>query len=59
VPYLNEHGRGDLVAQVVVRTPTKLTKAQRETLRELGETMKVENTPTSRTLFEKVKDIFS
>ncbi|MGC2635998.1 MAG: molecular chaperone DnaJ [Acidobacteriaceae bacterium] len=59
VPYLNEHGRGDLVVQVVVRTPTKLTKGQRDKLRELGETMTVENTPTSRSLFEKVKEMFS
>jgi molecular chaperone DnaJ len=59
VPYLNEHGRGDLVAQVMVRTPTKLTKAQRDKLRELGEIMTVENTPTSRGLFEKVKEMFS
>jgi molecular chaperone DnaJ len=59
VPYLNEHGRGDLVAQVMVRTPNKLTKAQREKLRELAEIMTVENTPTSRGLFEKVKEMFS
>jgi molecular chaperone DnaJ len=59
VPFLNEHGRGDLVAQIVVRTPTKLTRAQKEKLRELGETITVENTPTSRSLFEKVKEMFS
>jgi molecular chaperone DnaJ len=59
VPFLNEHGRGDLVVEVVVRTPAKLTKAQKEKLRELGETMTVENTPTSRSLFEKVKEMFS
>lgn len=59
VPFLNEHGRGDLVVQVVVRTPTKLTKGQKERLRELGETITVENTPTSRSLFEKVKEMFS
>jgi molecular chaperone DnaJ len=28
-------------------------------LRQLGETMVMENTPTSRGLFEKMKDIFS
>jgi molecular chaperone DnaJ len=59
VPFLNEHGRGDLVAQVVVRTPTKLNKAQRDKLRELGEIMTVENTPASRGLFDKVKEMFS
>lgn len=59
VPHLNEYGRGDLIAQVVVRTPTKLTKAQKELLRELGETVTVENSPASRGLFDKVKEIFS
>ncbi|HEX3661273.1 MAG TPA: molecular chaperone DnaJ [Acidobacteriaceae bacterium] len=59
VPHLNEYGRGDLIAQVVVRTPAKLTKAQKELLRELSETVTVENTPASRGIFEKVKEIFS
>lgn len=59
VPFLNEHGRGDLIVQVVVRTPTKLTKAQKEKLHELAATLKVENTPTSRGLLDKVKEMFS
>jgi molecular chaperone DnaJ len=59
VPHLNEHGKGDLIVEVRVATPTKLTKAQRELMRQLGETMMVENTPTSRSLFAKMKDIFS
>jgi molecular chaperone DnaJ len=59
VPYLNEHGRGDLIVQVAVQTPKKLTRVQKELLRQLGETMTVENTPTPRGLFEKVKEMFS
>ncbi|MGA7522558.1 MAG: molecular chaperone DnaJ [Acidobacteriaceae bacterium] len=59
VPHLNEYGRGDLIAQVVVHTPTKLTKAQKELLRVLSETVTVENTPASRGILEKVKEIFS
>jgi molecular chaperone DnaJ len=59
VPHLNEHGKGDLIVEVRVATPQKLSKAQRELLRQLGETMQVENTPTSRSLFAKMKDIFS
>lgn len=59
VPYLNEHGRGDLIVQVVVQTPKKLTRVQKELLRQLGDTLTVENTPTPRGLFEKVKEIFS
>ncbi|HEV2274600.1 MAG TPA: molecular chaperone DnaJ [Acidobacteriaceae bacterium] len=59
VPYLNDHGRGDLVVQVIVQTPRKLTKAQRELIQQLGETMQVDNRATSRSLLGKMKDLFS
>ena len=59
VPHLNDHGKGDLIVEIRVATPQKLNKHQKELLRQLGETMQVENVPTSRGLFEKVKDIFS
>jgi molecular chaperone DnaJ len=59
VPHLNEHGRGDLLVQIVVQTPKKFTKAQRDLLRQLGETMHIENKPTSRSLLGKMKDLFS
>ena len=59
VPYLNDHGRGDLVIQVVAQVPRKLTKAQRELMRQLSETLSVENTPSSRSFFSKMKDIFN
>ncbi len=59
VPYLNDHGRGDLIVQVVAQVPKKLTKAQKELMRELSETLTVENTPSSRSFFGKMKDIFS
>jgi molecular chaperone DnaJ len=59
VPHLNESGKGDLIVEIRVATPGKLTKTQRELLKQLSETMTVENTPASRTLFSKVKDIFS
>jgi molecular chaperone DnaJ len=59
VPYLNEHGRGDLIVQVVVETPKKLTKAQREAIRQLGDTLEIENRATSRSLIEKMKELFT
>jgi len=59
VPFLNDHGRGDLVVQVVAQVPRKLTKPQKELVRELAETLTVENTPSSRSFFGKMKDIFS
>ena len=59
VPHLNSHGKGDLVVEVRVETPSKLTKQQRELLRQLAETMTVSNEPQSRGLFDKVKEMFS
>jgi molecular chaperone DnaJ len=59
VPHLNSHGKGDLIVEVRVKTPGKLSKAQKDLLRQLSETMSVENTPHSRGLMDKVKDIFS
>jgi molecular chaperone DnaJ len=59
VPYLNERGRGDLIVQIAVQTPKKLTRIQKELLRQLGDTLTIENVPTSRRLFDKVKEMFS
>ncbi len=59
VPYLNEHGRGDLIAEVAVQTPRKLTREQREWLRQLGDSMVTENAPTSRSLLTKLKEMLS
>jgi molecular chaperone DnaJ len=59
VPHLNSHGKGDLIVEIRVQTPAKLNKQQKDLLRQLSETMVVENTPTSRGLFEKVKEMFS
>ena len=59
VPHLNEHGRGDLVVQIIVQTPKKLSKAQRELMQQLGDTMQVDNRATSRSLLAKMKDFFN
>jgi molecular chaperone DnaJ len=59
VPHLNSHGKGDLIVEIRVQTPGKLTKQQKDLLRQLSETMVVENTPTSRGIFNKVKEMFS
>jgi molecular chaperone DnaJ len=59
VPHLNSSGKGDLIVEIRVQTPAKLNKQQKELLRQLSETMVVENVPSSRGLFEKVKDIFN
>jgi molecular chaperone DnaJ len=59
VPYLNEKGRGDLIVKVVVQIPKKLSREQRELIAELGNSMSVENKPTSPGLLDKMKDLFS
>jgi molecular chaperone DnaJ len=59
VPHLNSHGKGDLIVELRVQTPAKLSKLQKELMKQLAETISVENTPTSRGLFSKVKEMFS
>ena len=36
VPYLNKRGRGDHLVEVIVKTPVKLSKKQKDLLEELG-----------------------
>lgn len=59
VPHLSSYGKGDLIVEVRVQTPTKLNKLQKDLLRQLSDEIKMENTPTSRGLFDKVKEMFS
>jgi molecular chaperone DnaJ len=59
VPHLNEHGRGDLVVEVIIQTPKKLSRTQRELVRQLAESLEIENRPASRSMLSKMKDLFS
>jgi molecular chaperone DnaJ len=61
VPYLREHGRGDLQVHIRVRTPTELTDEQKKLLRQLGATFGTRNNiPTeNKSFFDKVKDVFT
>jgi len=59
VPNLNAGGsRGDLFAHIEVRIPMRLTREQRKLLEQLRESLPVDNAPTEKGLFEKVKDYF-
>jgi molecular chaperone DnaJ len=58
IPFLNEKGAGDLIVKVVVQIPRKLTRAQRELVGQLAESLSIENKPSSPGLFEKMKDLF-
>jgi molecular chaperone DnaJ len=59
VPFLNEKGKGDLIVKVVVQIPKKLSRAQRELVSQLADSLAVENKPASPSLIEKMKDLFN
>ena len=62
MPALNGGGFGDLVIQVEVETPVKLTKRQRELLEEFQTIEQAEggrNTPKSQGFFDKLKDAWN
>jgi molecular chaperone DnaJ len=61
VPFLREHGRGDLQVHVKVRTPVDVSEEQKKLLRQLGATFgSSTNTPAeNKSFFDKVKDVFS
>ena len=56
IPVVNSRRRGDHRFTVVVETPTKLTKEQRELLQQLEGTM--EDTPKRKKFFDVIKDLF-
>ncbi|WP_058188389.1 molecular chaperone DnaJ [Terracidiphilus gabretensis] len=59
VPMLNGKGNGDLLITVVVQVPKKLSKVQRELMRQLEDSLKVENKPAAPSFMDKMKDLFS
>ena len=59
MPVLQGRGRGDLVIEISVETPTRLTARQKELLRELQETETGEECPQSRGFFERIKEAWS
>jgi molecular chaperone DnaJ len=59
MPVLQGRGRGDMVIEIQVETPTKLSARQRELLRELQATETGEECPQSKGFFERIKGAFS
>ena len=53
---LNGRGRGDLVARVLVETPTKMSAKQKKLLEEFRSTETGEECPASRGFFHRLKD---
>ncbi len=59
VPEVNRNGKGDLMVEVRVQVPTKLTKRQKELLTELAGMTAVDNKPSKGGDFvAKVKEFF-
>ncbi len=60
VPFLREHGRGDLQIHIKVRTPTELNEEQKKLFRQLSATFdSTNNVPSeNKSFFDKVKDVF-
>jgi molecular chaperone DnaJ len=56
MPVMNGRGYGDMVIQVEVETPTKLTAKQREILEQFRDTETGEECPNSKGFFQKLKD---
>ncbi len=59
MPVLQARGRGDMVMEIMVETPTKLTSRQKELLRELQATETGEECPQSKGFFDRIKDVWN
>jgi molecular chaperone DnaJ len=59
MPVLQGRGRGDLVVEIVVETPTRLSSRQKEILREFQATETGDECPESQGFFKKLKSAFS
>ena len=60
VPHLRGAGRGDLLVRTHVVTPTKLTKAQREVLTKLSESLGTPDVPEEDpSMFDRIRSAFS
>jgi len=59
MPVLQGRGHGDLVIEIMVETPTKLTARQKELLRELQETETGDECPDSKGFFDRIKEAWN
>jgi molecular chaperone DnaJ len=55
---VNGHGRGDLIARLLVEVPTSLNAEQRQKLEEFAGLCGEENTPLHKSFFERAKEFF-
>ena len=54
---LNGRGRGDLVARILVETPTKMTKEQKKLLEKFRESETGDECPAAKGFFGRVRDM--
>ena len=54
---LNGRGRGDLVARVLVETPTRMSTKQKKLLEEVRETETGDECPAAKSFFGRIKDM--
>ena len=59
MPVLQGRGRGDMVIEIGVETPTKLSARQKELIRELQDTETGDECPGSKGFFERLKEAWS
>lgn len=59
MPVLQGRGRGDMVIEIGVETPTKLTARQKEIIRELQATETGDECPGSKGFFERLKEAWT
>jgi molecular chaperone DnaJ len=55
---LNGRGRGDLVAQILVETPTRMSARQKQLLEEFRETETGDECPAAKGFFSRVREMF-
>jgi molecular chaperone DnaJ len=54
---LNSRGRGDLMTRILVETPTKLSKEQREILEQFRDTETGDECPNAKSFFKRIKEV--
>jgi len=59
MPVLQGRGHGDLVIEIMVETPTKLTARQKDLLRELQATETGDECPDSKGFFDRIKEAWN
>lgn len=59
IPNVHGRGKGDLLVNISVETPTHLTEKQKEILKEFVKTEGIDNLPRKKKFIEKIKSFFS